>query len=145
MASSTSKAADSVFKGFSVAQAAEYAQLRGSYPKELYEFIAKHHASTGGKTGLVMDVGCGPGNVTRDVARHFDEAIGVDHGEDMVKAATKIGGETAAGNPIRYYASSAEDFDKLEDVPAGHVDMITVGTAVRTNNETCSSTTTHHP
>lgn len=29
---------------------------------------------------MLLDVGCGPGNATRDVALSFDEAIGVDPG-----------------------------------------------------------------
>ena len=59
-------------------QAQVYVTHRLSYEPAIYDTVLKYHSETGGKFGLLLDVGCGSGNATRDVALSFDQAIGVD-------------------------------------------------------------------
>lgn len=40
--------------------------------------------------GRLLDVGCGPGLLTRKVSRHVSEAVGVDHSDAMIKRAREI-------------------------------------------------------
>jgi len=78
----------------------------------------------GGKTGVLLDVGCGPGMATRIFSKHFDLAIGADPGESMIKLATELGGETAKGEPVRWVISTAEEIDKIEGLEKGSVDLV---------------------
>jgi hypothetical protein len=71
---------DPTFRSYSADQAKAYATHRLSYKPAIYDTVLNFHSSTGGNFGLLLDVGCGPGNATRDVALSFDEAIGVDPG-----------------------------------------------------------------
>jgi trans-aconitate 3-methyltransferase len=132
-------APEATFRSFSSKQASEYTQARGSYPKKLYDFIVEKHKTTGGETGLVVDVGCGPGNVTRDVARYFDKAIGVDAGDGMISTAAELGGETKAGAAIEYLVGTAEGFDKLPVFEGQKADLITAGTAVSEGSCLCQA------
>ncbi|WP_438003003.1 class I SAM-dependent methyltransferase [Sorangium sp. So ce321] len=38
-------------------------------------------------SGRLLDVGCGPGTITIELADRFEEAIGLDPDEDMLTAA----------------------------------------------------------
>lgn len=122
--------ADRTFRSYSSQQAAGYASARKQYPPALIKFLLDHHRATGGETGEVLDVGCGPGNATRDLAPHFDVAFGADPGEAMIQTATELGGTTATGAPIQYRVCSAEELDTIKEIEHGSVDMITAATAV---------------
>lgn len=83
----------------------------------------------------MLDLGCGPGNATRDIAAYFEDAIGCDAGEAMIGAAREIGGKTKSGRDIIWIVGSGEDFSRLEEVGEGSVDLITVAMAVCMTNE----------
>lgn len=121
--------ADTTFRNYSSQQAAKYAATRSGYSPTLIEYIVKHHCATGGQTGVVLDVGCGPGNATRDISSHFSRVVGADPGEGMIEVATELAGTTSTGAPIEWRVSSAEDIDKIPDLKHGSVDMITAATA----------------
>jgi len=74
-----SAVSDPTFRSYTAEQAKYYGSQRLSYAAALYDLVLNHHAATGGQFGLTVDVGCGPGNATRDVARHFDAALGVEY------------------------------------------------------------------
>jgi ubiquinone/menaquinone biosynthesis C-methylase UbiE len=129
MATTTPQAKDSTFRSYSSAQAKLYAEHRLSYDASIYNAVLSHHASTGGQFGVMLDVGCGPGNATRDVALTFDQAIGVDPGASMIAAAREIGGKTKTGDNIRYEVCGAEEISKVEGVE-GKVDLLISAMAV---------------
>ncbi|MCJ1379494.1 hypothetical protein MMC17_002595 [Xylographa soralifera] len=122
-------ASDPTFRNYKHAQAQQYASARGAYPPVLYEHIFAEHAASGGAFGFVLDVGCGPGTATRDLAPAFEHAMGVDGGEAMIDVARTRGGETRVGEKIRYEVCEAERMAGLPGVPLGAVDLITVATA----------------
>jgi SAM-dependent methyltransferase len=116
---------EKTFTSYTSAQATTYASSRPSYSPALYDLVLSHHAATGGTFGTLLDVGCGPGNATRDLAVNFEEAIGCDAGEGMILAATKLGGKCKSGKDVKFAVASGEDFSKLESVRQG-VDLLTV-------------------
>ncbi|KAH8895858.1 S-adenosyl-L-methionine-dependent methyltransferase [Thozetella sp. PMI_491] len=116
---------DPTFRSYSAAQAKAYASGRGSYSAALYDFILQHHQATGGQTHLLLDVGCGPGNATRDLAPCFDSAVGVDPGREMIDTAREAGGLTAKEESIRYHCAGAEDIADLDGVTPASVDLLT--------------------
>ncbi|KUJ22537.1 S-adenosyl-L-methionine-dependent methyltransferase [Mollisia scopiformis] len=128
MATTTAK--DPTFRSYSAEEAKVYATHRLSYPETLYNKVLEHHASTGGQFTLLFDVGCGPGNATRDVALSFDRAIGADPGEAMIGAARELGGKTKSGAEIRYEACPAEGISKIKGLEAESVDLLTSAMAV---------------
>ncbi|TGO64156.1 hypothetical protein BCON_0008g00030 [Botryotinia convoluta] len=121
---------DPTFRNYTSTQAAKYAAHRLSYSSKLYETVIHHHEKTGGQFNLVLDLGCGPGNATRDIAGYFEEAIGCDAGEAMIGAARELGGKTKSGKDIVWAVGSGEEFMGLEEVREGTVDLITVAMAV---------------
>ncbi|KAG0650928.1 putative S-adenosylmethionine-dependent methyltransferase CRG1 [Hyphodiscus hymeniophilus] len=122
MASTTPK--DPTFRSYSAQEAKAYATKRLSYETEIYDTVLTYHSDTGGRFGLLLDVGCGPGNATRDVAHSFDHAIGVDPGAAMIDAARELSGKTKMGNEILYKVSPAEEISSVEELKEGSVDLL---------------------
>lgn len=76
---------------------AAYAQFRPEYPPELAKFLA---SMAPGRT-LAVDVGCGTGQLTTQLADHFDRTLGLDPSADQLASATP--------HPrVEYRASPAE-------------------------------------
>lgn len=122
---------DPTFRSYNTTQAQAYATQRLSYSSALYATVLTHHESTGGAFDFLLDVGCGPGNATRDVARSFDRALGVDPGEAMIAAARERGGRTRSGEEVRFEVGPAEAVSAVEGVPAGEgVDLVIAAMAV---------------
>lgn len=121
---------DPTFRSYQPSQAKAYASYRPSYSQELYDTIRAHHASTGGSFNLLLDVGCGPGTATRDVALWFENAIGVDPGKEMIATARSLGRKTKTGKDVRFEVASAEEFSGIDGLEEESVDMITSATAV---------------
>jgi ubiquinone/menaquinone biosynthesis C-methylase UbiE len=128
--SADTKPSDPTFRRYTQDQAKAYASQRLSYPSELYEAVLAYHSSTGGQYDLLVDVGCGPGNATRDVARSFDRALGVDPGEAMIETARGLGGKTRADEDIGFVAGAAEELLGVPGVQDGRVDLVTAAMAV---------------
>lgn len=57
-----------------------YALFRPEYPVGLARFLSQ----TIGGRGCAVDIGCGNGQLTRQLAEHFDRVIGVDPSEDQI-------------------------------------------------------------
>ena len=123
-------ASDPTFRSYKPAQAQQYAGVRPAYSSVLYEHIFAEHAASGGRFGFVLDVGCGPGSATRDLAPTFDHAVGTDPGEEMINVARERGGVTKKGEKIRFEVCEAERIADVLGMPLGEVDLITVATAV---------------
>lgn len=124
-------ACDPTFRSYKPEQAQQYVGARPAYKPALYEHIFAEHQASGGSFGLVVDVGCGPGRATQDLARTFDHAVGLDPGEGMISVARQRGGETKTGEKIRFEVCEAERIAGVPGMPLGEVDMITAATAVR--------------
>jgi SAM-dependent methyltransferase len=62
-----------------------YSRFRPEYPPELARLLA----SLSPGTALAVDVGCGSGQLTAQLALHFDEVLGVDPSADQLAHAVK--------------------------------------------------------
>lgn len=81
-----------------------YQATRSGYPSELVEFLV---ATAGvGPGSAVLEVGCGTGQLTRDLARYGFDLTAIDIGPAMVAAARRQIGDSA----ISFQVSSFEDF-----------------------------------
>jgi trans-aconitate 3-methyltransferase len=121
---------DPTFRSYSAQEAKLYAASRLSYSQNIYNKVLDHHIATRGKFGLLLDVGCGPGNATRDLALYFDRAIGADPGAQMIEAANALGGNTKSGNAIEFLVGPAEDISQFKGLEPGSVDLLTAAMAV---------------
>src|ERR1700761_6580742 len=121
----TAAPSDTTFRNYSPAQVQEYAKGRGGYPQALIKEVVKLHASTGGAFETLVDLGCGPGSATRDLATHFEHAIGIDPSPEMVRSASELGGNAKA-SPIRFIQDEAE---LCESIPDNSVDLISAATS----------------
>ena len=121
---------EKTFRSYTSHEGKSYAAGRPPYPAALYDIISDHHSSTGGLFNLVLDVGCGPGNVTRVLAPSFEHAIGVDASPGMIESARELGGSAKSGEGVRFEVSSAEGYSGIVGLEAGSVDLITVAAAV---------------
>ena len=117
---------DTTFRSYSTAQVREYAQRRGGYPQRLIEEIIKLHVQTSNAFHSLLDLGCGPGNATRDLAAHFDHATGIDPSPEMVRTANELGGTAKDSSAIKSVQGDAE---LCKDVPKESVDLITAATS----------------
>lgn len=80
-----------------------YARFRPRYPDELARFLC----SVAPDTRLALDVGCGTGQLTVQLARHFDHVVGVDTSAEQIA--------NAAAHPrIAYQCAPAEQLPQPE-------------------------------
>lgn len=80
-----------------------YAQFRPEYPADLASFLA----SLAPSYGLAVDVGCGNGQLTTQLAPHFDTVIGTDPSVDQIRNAH-------AADGVRYVVAAAESMPILD-------------------------------
>ncbi|KAG5758891.1 hypothetical protein H9Q72_012974 [Fusarium xylarioides] len=120
---------ETTFREYTQAQGEFYAIGRPSYSRELYNIILNHHTSTGGQLGTVVDVGCGTGQATKDLALFFSHAIGLDPSEGMITSARNAVRSMAV--PIRFEVSAAETLGIHLQPPIADnsVDLLTAATA----------------
>ncbi|AGF71597.1 class I SAM-dependent methyltransferase [Corynebacterium halotolerans] len=93
---------------------ADYALHRPDYPRELGGLLAELPA----RRATALDVGCGTGQLTVQLSRHFDRVLGVDASAGQIDAATPAPGAT-------YRVGTAEDLP----VDDAGMDLITVAQA----------------
>ncbi|GAB1520779.1 trans-aconitate methyltransferase 1 [Rhizoctonia solani] len=105
--------------------AASYASFRPTYPRSLYDFIYTYHAQSK-RAGWekVVDLGCGTGQATLEVADRFKKAIGCDPSEGMVENARLAAEQSGRARKPEFVVSPAEKLSFLEDSSA---DMIIAG------------------
>ncbi|WP_297009392.1 class I SAM-dependent methyltransferase [uncultured Corynebacterium sp.] len=93
---------------------AEYAAFRPSYPTQVSSFLADLAPST----GVAVDVGCGTGQLSTQLADYFGRVVGFDPSESQIAAAEP--------HPnIRYGVASAESLP----LPDSSVDLVTAAQA----------------
>jgi SAM-dependent methyltransferase len=93
--------------------AAYYSIGRVPYPQQLADDLADALELDG--TGILLDVGCGPGSLTLLLAPHVAEAIGVDADPDMLAEASRLASERGIAN-VRWHQLRAEQLPA--DLPA---------------------------
>ncbi|KAI5480052.1 S-adenosyl-L-methionine-dependent methyltransferase [Pseudohyphozyma bogoriensis] len=95
----------------------DYRKYRPTYPRILLDEVLSK-VTTPTKT-LAIDVGCGPGTFTHDLAPHFARVVGIDPSEGMIAAASEK-------DNVEFRVGSAIEMTGVED---GSVDLITSATA----------------
>ncbi|KDQ53965.1 hypothetical protein JAAARDRAFT_136509 [Jaapia argillacea MUCL 33604] len=103
-----------------------YHLSRPTYPRQLYEFIFKHHGQAkNARWDTAVDLGCGTGQATTELSP-FKHIIGVDPSAKMLDEAREATKQLGLSNEFKYIQSSAEDLSFLED---GSVDLIVTAQA----------------
>lgn len=110
---------------------ASYASFRPTYPASLYQTILTYYHRAHGQpkssndppSGSLLDLGCGPGLVSRAFAPHFTTVTAVDPSPGMVAQARRF---TTTPNNITIRQASAED---LSFLGPGSVDLAVAGEA----------------
>ncbi|WP_255372721.1 class I SAM-dependent methyltransferase [Corynebacterium sp. CNJ-954] len=93
---------------------AEYATFRPSYPTQVSGFLADHTSAT----GVAVDVGCGTGQLSTQLADYFDRVLAFDPSESQIAA--------ASDHPnVTYEVASAEALP----VPDSSADLVTAAQA----------------
>ena len=83
---------------------AAYARFRPEYPPELAAFFARVAPTP----ALAVDVGCGTGQLTTQLAEHFERTIGLDPSADqLANASTTHERNIAAHRPRRSMSKRA--------------------------------------
>jgi trans-aconitate 3-methyltransferase len=123
---------EKTFASYSQEQGERYAQTRRDYHPQVYQTVLDHHLSTGGQLDTVLDIGCGPGNVTRSLAPQFAHAVGLDPSDGMLSIARSAGIVTSTSEPARFEVSTAEELGTTlssDPVKRSSVDLIVAGNA----------------
>ncbi|KAL6904290.1 S-adenosyl-L-methionine-dependent methyltransferase [Trichoderma evansii] len=120
---------EETFRAYTQKQGEMYAADRPGYSPALFKSIIDHHKSTGGELNTIVDVGCGTGQATCDLAQYFSEAIGLDPSEGMIEIARASA--KSALPPVRFDISAAEDLgtDLEPPIAESSIDLLTAATA----------------
>jgi SAM-dependent methyltransferase len=114
------------FSSYKKAESKHYAQARMAYHPSVYEAATTHHTATGGHLDSVLDIGCGPGLATRDLASYFKHVTGIDAGESMIEVARSMNFQTSSSEPVHFELTTAEEMAGIENES---IDLITVANA----------------
>lgn len=93
-----------------------YAQFRPTYPPAL----ADHLAALAPDRRLAVDVGCGNGQLTGDLARHFTRVIGVDPSRDQLANAAPREGVAYLCAPAEHLPADVQGADLVCAAQAAH-------------------------
>jgi ubiquinone/menaquinone biosynthesis C-methylase UbiE len=117
---------EATFSSYKKDESKQYAQVRMAYHPSVYETAIAHHTATGGHLDSLLDVGCGPGLATRDLAAHFKHVTGIDAGESMIEVARSMNIQTSSSEPVRFELTTAEE---MAGIPDASIDLITAANA----------------
>jgi SAM-dependent methyltransferase len=102
------------FKDHFSERSADYAASRPTYPPQLARFLAEHSP----RRGLALDCGCGTGQLSLQLAEHFDRVVATDASAQQIAAATP--------HPcVEYRAAPAE----ASCLPAASADLVVAAQA----------------
>ena len=101
--------------------AESYDKYRPRYPEEMYDFLKDKFELN--ETSYILDIACGTGIVTRELARISPHTYGVDRAAGMLKIAEET--VKKAGLKVIFRDGAAED----TGLPDNTFDLITVGQA----------------
>ncbi|CZT00040.1 hypothetical protein WAI453_003373 [Rhynchosporium graminicola] len=105
-----------------------YANVRPTYPPELYQSVLAYHASSPSskrKSSTLLDLGCGHGLVCRELSPYFTHTIGTDPSERMI-AQARSSTPSSQYPTITYRPASVEDLSSFSD---GEIDMAVAAAA----------------
>ena len=105
---------------FSALPPTVYALNRPTYPPQLFTLLAK----LAGKNDVAWDVGCGSGQASFALAKHFKRVIGTDPSKNQLASLV------SHAENVEFYAGGSEDPLESLNVPFGGVDLITVAQAL---------------
>jgi SAM-dependent methyltransferase len=91
-----------------------YSVGRAAYPSELVDALVTELGLDG--TGLLVDIGCGPGSLTLPLAPHYAAVLGVDADAGMLAEAARLADERGVRNASWRQARGEE---LTGDDPAG--------------------------
>lgn len=60
------------------------------FPKRCAELCAKHWKSKSSEVSRAFDIGCAVGRSTFELAKHFDEVVGLDYSQNFVDTCNKL-------------------------------------------------------
>ncbi|GJE92486.1 S-adenosyl-L-methionine-dependent methyltransferase [Phanerochaete sordida] len=101
--------------------AARYAAIRPTYPRQLFDAITRYHErGPKARWATAVDLGCGTGQATVELTQ-FHKVIGVDPSSKMIEQAQKLLGSQNSTGQLEFRQSKAEELPFLED---GSVDLI---------------------
>lgn len=103
--------------------APHYARGRPPYSRELVATLTAEVGLDG--TGRLLDVGCGPGILTVELAPSFEDAVGLDPDADMLAEAARRARAAGIDN-IRWVEALAEAIPTLE---LGPCKLVTFGSS----------------
>jgi SAM-dependent methyltransferase len=89
---------------------AYYMVGRPPYSRQLLPVLRRELDLGGG--GLLLDVGCGPGALTLELAPAFDESVGVDPDPGMLAEARRRAEETGRSG-LRFLEGTAEELGRI--------------------------------
>jgi len=102
-----------------------YKRYRPALPEKLFGFLGnKLELNAKSKLDRLLDLGCGTGQLTIPLSRYFNEVIGVDPSQDMLKEAKLVASAADCKN-IQWLQSCAEDLAES----LGMFDLITIANA----------------
>ncbi|KAJ3113372.1 hypothetical protein HDU96_003475 [Phlyctochytrium bullatum] len=98
---------------------ASYKDFRPTYGPDLYDTVLRFHGVTTPRN-VAIDVACGTGQATLDLARHFRKVIGVEPSDAMRKEAAVPDPADETFGVVEYLKGDDEHFN----VPDGCADLV---------------------
>ncbi|MCB1222109.1 MAG: class I SAM-dependent methyltransferase [Planctomycetales bacterium] len=85
--------------------AQDYADHRPGYPAKLYDMLERYRI--GGSGQRILDLGCGTGLFSRELARRGADVTGLDVSHELIEQANRL--DTEAGVSLDYVVATAEE------------------------------------
>jgi SAM-dependent methyltransferase len=109
--------------GVLVGNAQAYDRITGVLLGGFYDAVAADIAATAASGAAVLDVGCGPGHLTRRLADLGLEATGIDLDPDMIERAGARGAPEAVGRYLAADVAALPFEDDAFDIVASTLSM----------------------
>lgn len=104
------------FKDYFSGHADAYAAARPSYPDALFDWLA----GLTDRHDQVWDAGCGNGQASRALARHYDQVLATDASADQIANAAPADRVTFQAGPAESCPLSADSCDLVTVAQAAH-------------------------
>lgn len=114
--------------GFSGEVAEYYAKYRRGYPSELFDALQAEFGWT--KDDVVLDLGCGTGQLAVPAAARVRAVIGMDPEPDMLRHAGEAAAQAGAGNTVWVLGSDADVPEIGAQIGIGSLASVLVGQAL---------------
>ncbi|KAG8847462.1 hypothetical protein FRB96_001603 [Tulasnella sp. 330] len=112
-----------------------YGAFRPTYPPRLINIIYNYHSTNNsngakrvGSDAKALDLGCGTGQVTELLPRHFKSVMGTDPSKGMITQAREQATRSEYAERMTFAVCAAEEVSSL--VESGSVDLVIAGQAV---------------